>query len=369
MKSKKVTEAKTALQKKIKEILSDKKNANGVLDLLQILSDDQQESSVDPVSKARKLSALKGLVEIFTAWIKNGDTKVKKDSSGPSDQLASWILERLDEFWAAIAQCLSQDDDETLQEFALVGGFRLLQAGDPRWTQDSQKRLRTLVLSLCSSQRSRPKQIRRFQEFLEFLDVKQHTLTTLQKHVRHQTKKNSEATEPFKQNVMTFLEILGFSKLSEKQLASAKYLIPRPENDEEASFHFDYDTSRKAFSDLWEQFLKLKLDPELYKRVLIVLSDKVMPHLLRPLLLTDFLMNSYAVGGPISILSLNGVFTLMTKHNLEFPDFYKKLYQLFQVSDETLGLCLESCPVLGSILIFFPRLLVTPTEQLKKSFL
>lgn len=36
----------------------------------------------------------------------------------------------------------------------------------------------------------------------------------------------------------------------------------------------------------------------------------------RPLLLTDFLMNSYNVGGSISLLALNGVFSLIQNHNL-----------------------------------------------------
>ena len=56
---------------------------------------------------------------------------------------------------------------------------------------------------------------------------------------------------------------------------------------------------------------------------------KVMPHLTRPLLLTDFLVNSYNVGGVISVLSLGGVFALIRDHNLEYPDFYAKLYALF----------------------------------------
>jgi U3 small nucleolar RNA-associated protein 19 len=53
-----------------------------------------------------------------------------------------------------------------------------------------------------------------------------------------------------------------------------------------------------------------------------------MPVMQKPILLTDFLMESYDIGGSISLLALNGVFILITKHNLEYPDFYKKLYAL-----------------------------------------
>ena len=31
------------------------------------------------------------------------------------------------------------------------------------------------------------------------------------------------------------------------------------------------------------------------------------------------------------MLALSGVFTLMVNYNLDYPDFYKKLYELFRV--------------------------------------
>ena len=56
---------------------------------------------------------------------------------------------------------------------------------------------------------------------------------------------------------------------------------------------------------------------------------QVIPFLPRPLLLTDFLLTSYSVGGAISLLALSSVYTLISQHNLEFPQFYIKLYALF----------------------------------------
>lgn len=37
-------------------------------------------------------------------------------------------------------------------------------------------------------------------------------------------------------------------------------------------------------------------------------------------------------GGAVSILALHGVFLLMQNHNLEYPDFYAKLYALIDSS-------------------------------------
>lgn len=49
-----------------------------------------------------------------------------------------------------------------------------------------------------------------------------------------------------------------------------------------------------------------------------------------PLRLADFLTDSYRIGGVISLLSLNGLFLLMQDYNLEYPEFYPRLYALLQ---------------------------------------
>ena len=90
------------------------------------------------------------------------------------------------------------------------------------------------------------------------------------------------------------------------------------------TYDYEHENVKKSFSSLWEDFIKLNSkDVDLYKRMLIILHDKVMPQLIRPLMLTDFLVESYNVGGSISLLALNGVFLLIDKYNLEYPDFYQ----------------------------------------------
>ena len=56
----------------------------------------------------------------------------------------------------------------------------------------------------------------------------------------------------------------------------------------------------KNFNTLWQDFGKIQhKEVEIYKRLLILLTDKVMPVLKNPLGFTDFLMESYNVGGSI----------------------------------------------------------------------
>ncbi|KAI8818284.1 CBF/Mak21 family-domain-containing protein [Fimicolochytrium jonesii] len=86
---------------------------------------------------------------------------------------------------------------------------------------------------------------------------------------------------------------------------------------------------RKVFSDTWLSFLRQPMSADMHKRVLLSMHKRLIPYMLRPTLLIDFLVDSYDQGGAVSMLALNGLFTLVTEHNLDYPDFYTKLYALF----------------------------------------
>ncbi|KAJ3162665.1 Nucleolar complex protein 4 [Geranomyces michiganensis] len=86
---------------------------------------------------------------------------------------------------------------------------------------------------------------------------------------------------------------------------------------------------KRAFSDCWLALFRQPMSADMHKRVLLALHKKIIPHMVRPTLLIDFLTDSYDQGGAVSILALNGLFTLITEHNLDYPDFYPKLYALF----------------------------------------
>jgi hypothetical protein len=85
---------------------------------------------------------------------------------------------------------------------------------------------------------------------------------------------------------------------------------------------------RKAFSQCWLTLLTFPMPGEHYKHILTVIHKAIIPHMSRPALLIDFLVDSYNQGGVVSLLALNGLFTLMQKHNLDYPNFYRQLYAL-----------------------------------------
>ena len=67
-------------------------------------------------------------------------------------------------------------------------------------------------------------------------------------------------------------------------------------------------------------------------QVLVRAHADVMPHLTNPHLLTDFLTHALDAGGLSGMLALHGIFTLVTRHGLEYPHFYRRLYSLLTLA-------------------------------------
>ncbi|KAJ2721313.1 Maturation and nuclear export of 40S ribosomal subunits interacting protein [Coemansia sp. Benny D115] len=85
---------------------------------------------------------------------------------------------------------------------------------------------------------------------------------------------------------------------------------------------------RRAHSDAWLLLMRLPLTVEIFKQILLTIHRRIIPYMPDPRSLMDFLTHAYDAGGSISLLALNGLFTLITDHNLNYPMFYEKLYAL-----------------------------------------
>lgn len=73
-----------------------------------------------------------------------------------------------------------------------------------------------------------------------------------------------------------------------------------------------------------------ELSPSQYKALLGVLHKRIIPYMAVPAGLMDFLTDAYDQQDDevVPILALNSLWELMKNHNLEYPDFYTKLYSL-----------------------------------------
>ena len=133
---------------------------------------------------------------------------------------------------------------------------------------------------------------------------------------------------------------------SEEDMQAAETLQPKRAGQHEL---FSLVMHRRVFSDAWTAFLGTNLQEDDIKRVLVMLHRQVMPHLVDPSILIDFLADCCDYGGTLALLALNGLFTLITKHRLQvylsvgpadadiasryrdYPNFFLNLYRLMDV--------------------------------------
>ena len=85
---------------------------------------------------------------------------------------------------------------------------------------------------------------------------------------------------------------------------------------------------KKVFSKAWLALLAMPLTVAQHKIILKHLPENVIGHLPQPLLLADYMTQSYDQGGVVAVLALESLFQLIVKHNLDYPKFFASLYRL-----------------------------------------
>jgi U3 small nucleolar RNA-associated protein 19 len=88
-----------------------------------------------------------------------------------------------------------------------------------------------------------------------------------------------------------------------------------------------------AYTQLWETLLgRLALEPIWVRRILAGLHGErgILAHWApaRRVRLADWLGETVDAGGAHAMLAMNGLFVLMTQYNLDYPNFYERLYAL-----------------------------------------
>ncbi|KIO22869.1 hypothetical protein M407DRAFT_27595 [Tulasnella calospora MUT 4182] len=93
-----------------------------------------------------------------------------------------------------------------------------------------------------------------------------------------------------------------------------------------ASLH-SLESHRIQFSNCWTALVPhLASSSALSARALDILHRGVLPHLVRPVRMMDWISSCVEFGGSVGLLALNGLFTMIKDYNLDYPDFYTRLY-------------------------------------------
>ena len=85
---------------------------------------------------------------------------------------------------------------------------------------------------------------------------------------------------------------------------------------------------KRQAQEAWLAILRHDLNKQQRKTILGLMSYRIAPWFLKVELLMDFLTDSFNQGGATSLMALSGLFYLIREKNLDYPQFYHRLYSL-----------------------------------------
>ncbi|RDD46432.1 Nucleolar complex protein 4-like protein [Trichoplax sp. H2] len=337
------------IQLKTEQIFSDQEKINLLVDIL-----DYCQSTDHRTIEA----AVRALAKLFSHFVANGDcinSENRSDDSENKDdkEMINRNCSKIYYNWMhkQYLTCqryfiaLMQDADSNIQE--LVLNFLMTFVSDEFKAKQSLNQVnhvfefpnmlfyRILEAVILSDKTDDKSLIKKLSSFFKYSDITYYTLKNIGTLAALKLDDASKPiNETFVENVFYLLRSIKLYNYDEE--ISSFYLAT---SNLENSINDDYygklkelKEYKKVFSKAWLNFLRLKLPMKVYKKALAVLHTDVIPNMLNPKLLIDFLTDSYNIGGTISLLALNGLFILIHQHNLDYPDFYAKLYALVEAS-------------------------------------
>nr|XP_004668929.1 nucleolar complex protein 4 homolog [Jaculus jaculus] len=320
----------------LQAVLENRSQANSVFDILAVLQSEDQEEIQEAVRTCSRLfGALLERGELFVGQLPSEDT-VLAGPQGATHKYKVWMRHRYHSCCNRLGELLAHPSFQvkelalkTLMKFVQLEGAQPLEK--PQWEGQylfPRMLFRAVVRGLLSPEDDCSLLLSQFCEYLEYDDIRYHTMQVAMGIMARVISQQAEVSTTFWNNSFFLLSAMS---LPHQECDLTNFYVKHTQpSDKWKVVHLK--EHRKAFQEMWLSFLKHKLPLSLYKKVLVAMHDSILPHLAQPTLMIDFLTSACNMGGAISLLALNGLFILIHKHNLEYPDFYKKLYGLLNPS-------------------------------------
>lgn len=329
-------DARRALGHLVEAVLASRGEANAVFDILAVLQSEDQEEIQEAVHACSRLfGALLARGELFVGQLPS-EEMVLTGSRGATRKYKIWMRHRYQSCCNRLGELLAHPSFQvkelalsTLMKFVQLEGEHPLEK--PKWEGNylfPHQLFMLVVGGLLSPEEDRSLLLSQFREYLEHDDIRYHTMQAASNTVARTTDGRPEVPLTFWNNAFMLLSSVSLPR--QESTLSSFYVKHTELSDKWKVVHLK--EHRKAFQQMWLHFLKHQLPLRVCKKVLVIMHDSILPHLAQPSLMIDFLTRAYDIGGAVSLLALNGLFILIHKHNLEYPDFYRKLYGLLDPS-------------------------------------
>ncbi|KAL6449403.1 hypothetical protein ACFW04_000765 [Cataglyphis niger] len=312
------------LRQRAQEFLASRKHANNLVDIIG----HWEESTC---------LCLLTIETIFVEVLKRGDMYLERSITlttselSPESRYVTWLRNCYEEVWKKILASMEKSRSN-IQLQALTTAIKLLaEEGKASLEPHDQAgyhfplhRLKPILMTLLSPQKDNTNLISRFQEITEYPDALYYTWKCLPSLTPKR-----QPQEIYFKNLLELIDKIPLPKEEEEEskVSDNKELLC---GSQDTTFTWNQSAVKRALNKVWGCVMHWELTPQLHKRLLLVLLERVMPHLEKPILLTDFLMDSLNFDGPIGVLALQGVFILVTKHNIDYSIIFTKLYSMFE---------------------------------------
>ncbi|XP_068609333.1 nucleolar complex protein 4 homolog [Brachionichthys hirsutus] len=333
-----IKRAKIDLNTKVDYILESKQLANDVFDILLALESEEEKEAIDAANACSHLfCTLLERKELFVGEMPGEEEEALSGEYSAEEKYRIFMRHR---YISCVESLLDHVGHELygvresalccLMKFAAAEGRHPLE--DLDWSEHysfPRELILAVVSRLLSQTADNSLLISRFQEFLEMDDVRYYVMSSICENVGRVMTQNKGAVMPVYQgNVFTFMSNVS---VPSKESELTNFMVKQEAKHEDWKA-VKLNEHKRVFERMWLGFLKYKCPNSMYKKVLVILHDSILPHMSKPTLMIDFLTSAYDIGGAISLLALNGLFVLIHQHNLDYPDFYKKLYNLLDPS-------------------------------------
>ncbi|RAH66261.1 ribosome biosynthesis protein NOC4 [Aspergillus aculeatinus CBS 121060] len=306
-------DATADIQRLEDQISESRKHYNNIATLISMLT--TQGSAKKP-----NVPAALALCRVFSRLIAGGN--LTDSSRAPENEkiIVAWLKERLKEYQKALLSIIRESDPSS-QITALTLCLCIvnerathLPGEEGIWLTGLFKNVVEAVVEANNGQAVLSEFIEKAKEFE---DVRYYTFIQISEYA---------STPRSSKTIDTLITIL-----------SACDSIPTPEHEFESFYTKTSQSNKRVVSakshkkhaqDAWLAILRNTLSETQRKHLLRIMVHNIEPWFLRPELLMDFLTDSYNVGGATSLLALSGLFYLIQEKNLDYPQFYPKLYSL-----------------------------------------
>lgn len=282
-------------------------------------------SNVGKKPKAATFAAV-ALCRVWCRFIAGEQLVKRKDDTEADAQVKIWLKQMQRQYVNSQLAGIGSPDP-TRESTALTLLMRVVKAetsqdfrrAEQAWKNESAVfcRLIATLLESNDAEGARQEFVDRYLE--EHDDVRFYTMFAMKQYFADETKRTESAIT----NALGILSKIEGVPESEEQLED---WYGQPPDSKKHSL-LSIAAHRKTGQESWLAIFRSPLNAAHRKSILSILTPQILPWFPnRTEILTDFLTDSFKAGGSLSLLALSGIFHLMAERNLDYPDFYTKLY-------------------------------------------